>query len=342
MNIVPSDGSKTLSDAQRLQDKPIYGLINEFLRTKKSSQTVKAYKSDILAFFKAISVSTTHELISIPIYELSNIIINYTESFKKSEEYRADRIINPRTVNRKAYALSSFFEFLVGTYWYPRNPVKIFTPYSTPSRTSTHDMTKDELNAIWTYVQELAHLSQQKPKKMLSSWQQMLIIWLLMLSLRRNEAANLKWDDWDRTKNILTVFGKWQKYKYLPVPKKISNYLETYQNLKTTHGYESNYIFSPINNNRTWDTNKPITWTYIFNTIKKITQHLQNDWLIDPEKTLTPHSFRTTFVKLALDKHATDIEIMNATGHSTSQMVKYYDSRSPIEVNAANDMDDIF
>jgi hypothetical protein len=33
---------------------------------------------------------------------------------------------------------------------------------------------------------------------------------------------------------------------------------------------------------------------------------------------------------------------MNATGHGSAQMVKYYDARSPIEVNAANAMDDIF
>jgi integrase len=63
---------------------------------------------------------------------------------------------------------------------------------------------------------------------------------------------------------------------------------------------------------------------------------------MDIDKKITPHSFRTTFVKLALDKNCTDIEIMNATGHGSAQMVKYYDARSPIEVNAANAMNDIF
>jgi len=45
---------------------------------------------------------------------------------------------------------------------------------------------------------------------------------------------------------------------------------------------------------------------------------------------------------MALDSGKTDIEIMNTTGHSTSQMVKYYDSRSPLEVNAAGVVDDLF
>ncbi len=297
---------------------------------------------DIISFFAAINVSTAWQLIAIPIYDLSNLIINFTESFKKSEEYREDRVVNPRTVNRKAYALSSFFEFLVWTYWYPRNPVKVFTPYSTPSRTSTDDLTPEELKSIREYVQELPNKEWIKPKALLSAQQQMLIVWLLMLSLRRNEAANVRWDDRDRSKNVLTVFGKWQKLKYLPLPSKISDYLSWFEQLKNTHGYNSQYIFSPINSNRTWDSQKPITWTYIYNIIKKITTSLQGQWIIDSEKKITPHSFRTTFVKMALNKNATDIEIMNATWHSTSAMVKYYDARSPIEVNAANSMDDVF
>jgi len=332
----------SLSDAQRLQDRTIPNLVTEFLRTKKSTETKKAYEADILAFFKAIEIETAWELITVPIYDLSNLVINYTESFKKSEEYREDRVLNPRTVNRKAYALSSFFEFLVANYGYPRNPVKVFTPYSAPSRTSTDDLEPEELNAIWTYVQENAHQDDQKTKALLSSWQQMLIIALLMLSLRRNEAANVRRDDRERTKNVLTVYWKWQKIKYIPLPSKVKSYLSTFEEMKSTYWLSSPYIFSPVNNNRTWDFQKPITGTYIFKVVKKVTRHLQMEWKIDMDKKITPHSFRTTFVKLALNKNATDIEIMNATGHSTSAMVKYYDARSPIEVNAANDMEEMF
>lgn len=332
--------------AQSLSERTIPSLVTEFLRTKKSSQTKKAYQQDIVHFFEQIQITTAWQLISVPIYDLSNTIINYTESFKKSEEYREDRILNPRTINRKAYALSSFFEFLVANYWYPRNPVKVFIPYSTPSRTSTDDMSADELNAFWGYVQDHTHALQAsvdtKPKALLSSYQQLLIIGFLMLSLRRNEVANLRRDDRDTKKSVMTVFGKWQKVKHLPLPSKVGNYLQTYQTLKTTHSYNSDYIFSPINNNRSWDYSKPISGTYIFKLVQTLTQKLKVEGLVDADKKITPHSFRTTFVKLALDKNCSDIEIMNATWHGSAQMVKYYDARSPIEVNAANTMNDIF
>lgn len=340
--ITPNSNWWHLSDAQRLENKTINTLIYEFLNTKKSLQTKKAYEMDISSFFTSINVSSAWDLIAIPIYNLSKLIVDFTESFKKSEEYRKDRIENPRTVNRKAYALSSFFEFLVWTYGYPRNPVKVFTPYSTPSRTSTDDMSNEELQSIWEYVQTQAHSEWLKIKALLSLRQQMLIVWFLMLSLRRNEVATLKWTDRDKNKNTITVYGKWQKIKYLPLPSKINSYVEIFQELKKKHWYLSEYIFSPINTNRTWNSKKPITGTYIFNYIKKITTLLQGQWLIEKNKNITPHSFRTTFVKIALNKNATDIEIMNATGHSTSAMVKYYDARSPIEINAAKNMDDMF
>ena len=341
-----NNSNTILWQAQSLSERTIPSLVTEFLRTKKSSQTKKAYQQDILQFFEQIQIATAWQLITVPIYDLSTTIINYTESFKKSEEYREDRILNPRTINRKAYALSSFFEFLVANYGYPRNPVKVFIPYSTPSRTSTDDLTADELNAYWQYVQNYTSILRSwddtKPKALLSSYQQLLIVGFLMLSLRRNEVANLRRDDRNIKQWTITVYGKWQKVKYLPIPNKVSNYLQTYQALKSTHGYTSDYVFSPINNNRSWDFTKPISGTYIFNLVKKITQHLQVEWVVDIDKKITPHSFRTTFVKLALDKNCTDIEIMNATGHWSAQMVKYYDARSPIEVNAANAMDDIF
>jgi integrase len=254
-NLKTQNNTTPLSaQAQNLSQRTIPSLVSEFLRTKKSSQTKKAYQQDILHFFDKIEIGTAGQLISVPIYDLSTLIINYTESFKKSEEYREDRILNPRTINRKAYALSSFFEFLVANYGYPRNPVKVFIPYSTPTRTSTDDMTTDELNAFWRYVQDhtsaLKKSDETKPKALLSSYQQLLIIGFLMLSLRRNEVANLRRDDRNTKKSVMTVFGKGQKVKYLPLPAKVTDFLQTYQALKITHDYISDYIFSPINNNR--------------------------------------------------------------------------------------------
>jgi len=328
-------------DLVRLSNKSFDDLIAEFLSTKKSSQTKRAYKKDISTFFDALGLKTVGELATLPVYELSKLIINYIESFKKAEEHREDRVYNPRTLNRKAYALSSFFEYLVANYGYPRNPVKVYTPYSTPDKTSTDDLEKQEVEAIWSHVSAEV-VRAETNFQLVSRTQQKMIFAFLMLSLRRNEIAHLRRDDRDEAKWFITIFGKGQKYKYLPLNKKMQAYLKDFRSLKQEHGYASPYILSPLRNNSTGDTSKPITWTYIFNIVKKVTTLLQMEGEISLDKKITPHSFRTTFVKLALNSGKTDIEIMNTTWHSTSQMVKYYDSRSPLEVNAAGVVDDLF
>jgi len=328
------------TDLQRLTNKSFAELIQEFLITKKSSQTQKAYKKDIETFFAALQITSVGELAALPVHEISKQVIWYIESYKKTEAHRVDRVHNPRTLNRKAYALSSFFEYLVANYGYPRNPVKVYTPYSTPDKTSTQDLEKEEVEAIWSYVKEQMSMAKSDYKK-LSSFQQLLIFGFLMLSLRRNEIAHLRWDDRDKAKNFITVYGKWQKYKYLPLNFKIQEYLEEFERNKRIQWFISPYIFSPLRNNSTWDTTKPISGTYIFNLVKKVVMKLQIAGKIEDEKNITPHSFRTTFVKMALDSGKTDIEIMNTTWHSTSQMVKYYDSRSPLEVNAASVVDEL-
>lgn len=54
---------------------------------------------------------------------------------------------------------------------------------------------------------------------------------------------------------------------------------------------------------------------------------------------ISPHSFRKTFVELALQKDIDIIKIMNATGHSSMKMIKYYQSLDKIKHNAINEMD---
>jgi len=72
----------------------------------------------------------------------------------------------------------------------------------------------------------------------------------------------------------------------------------------------------------------------------EITQKICNKLQI--EKKITPHSFRKTFIELSLNKNENYNNIMNATGHKTSQMIRYYDYRDKVQNNAINSFGDIF
>jgi len=83
-----------------------------------------------------------------------------------------------------------------------------------------------------------------------------------------------------------------------------------------------------VKNNKTKELDKPITTEYIFEMVKKIA------FKIVPDKKITPHSFRKTFIELALNNKEDFISIINATGHATVEMVKYYDTRDTLKNNA--------
>jgi integrase len=152
------------------------------------------------------------------------------------------------------------------------------------------------------------------------------------MSLRRNEVVKLRWSDVDSSTPHLTVYQKWWSTKLIPLPSSIYELLLQLWQDKMTMWLVSDYIFSPIKNNSTGDLSKPISADYVFELIKKLAAIC---WI---DKKITPHSLRKTFIELALDSKEDYINIANATGHSTLEMIKYYDTRSKLEKNAVNNM----
>jgi len=104
------------------------------------------------------------------------------------------------------------------------------------------------------------------------------------------------------------------------------------QQFKFSFPSDNAYIFRPTINRVTKDITKPISVTAIFNIITKLANQVVS------HKNITPHSLRKTFIELALDNGDDLISITNATGHSTVEMIKYYDTRSRIKNNSVNSL----
>ena len=133
-----------------------------------------------------------------------------------------------------------------------------------------------------------------------------------MLALRRNELVGIKWTDLDQDKSSVNVFQKGGAYKLLPVPgillKKMIEYRSSYEPV-------SEYLFSPVRNNSTKSLKKPLNTSYIYQLVQKVVSKVANG------KQATPHSFRKTFIELALNNQEDFISIINANGPSTVKMV---------------------
>lgn len=325
LNALTKDKPSTLTPQEVLEEafknKTIAGAIEEFVQLKQSNQTQRAYRKDLTVFFNGLNVAFLSQLAIIPFDSMTQFVKAYLKSFEKVDTYQSDKVLNPKTVRRKAYSLSAFFEFIIHVYNYPKNPVKFLDLPKDRKRSNTHSMTLAEMRLLLNQAKENYMKSEKSFRDylMLSS--------LFVLALRRNELAKLQWSYINPDTHSISVFQKGGSYKELPLPKSLHNLLVEF---REKYPSDSPYIFRPTTNNKTKEMDKPVDPDTIWRVVKKLANQIL------PEKTITPHSFRKSFIEIALDNHQDFISIINATGHSTVEMLKYYDTRDVLKNNAIN------
>ncbi|MFN8579139.1 MAG: tyrosine-type recombinase/integrase [Candidatus Sericytochromatia bacterium] len=300
-------------------------LDNEFLVQFQSFETKSAYRRDILKFFNELEVNYLYQIANIYYSDMSKMLNKYIYSHKRTPTKDPNRILNPKTINRKAYSLSSFFNFLVDVYHYPKNPLTRFKAEKVRKTSNTESLSRGEMQEIISFLKK----NYTKSKRAYRNY--LLICFMFSLALRRNEVANLQWQDiHHQTNPYIEVYQKGRTIKKLPLPIPLYNYLMEYKNNFVEENSE--YIFTPTRNNASSDkdTSKPLSTTQINRIVHSVVYEVL------PEKNITPHSFRKTFIELALSNNISLVDIMNGTGHASVEMVKYYDSRSSLENNAVN------
>lgn len=317
--------------------KNIIEVIEDFTNSFNSLKTKKRYKTVLKQFFEMLEIVKLEELADIHITEVKKCFDRFRESKSKFDSENKT-LLNPATINNLAYIVKSFFNYLIDYYNYPKNPLSSFKPLKTKEHSSTQSLNRMELLEILKYA-KMDYLdillNSTSIKKHLTKLRNYLIFWFLALSLRREEIVNIKWDDLQED-SFLLIQQKWWSYKYIPIPSWLLDFLLKYRDEKTKHQYLSPYIFTPFSNSYNANFTKPISADYIMEITQKICNKLQI------EKKITPHSFRKTFIELSLNKNENYNNIMNATGHKTSQMIRYYDYRDKVKNNAINSFWDIF
>lgn len=297
-------------------------VLDGFISTKRSQNTKRAYARDLDGLFAYLECKTTSELGKIEFHELVTRIQSYLEECTEYDD-QTDRPINPTTINRKAYAFSSFFKFLIHSYGYPKNPLEQYQAHKVDRKSRTKSLSRAEIIEIISFMAEKRYKSQTAFRDYL------IICFLSVLALRRNELVGLKWTDIDFNASSANIFQKGGSYKLLPVPINVLQLLKEYRDI---YGKNSTYIFNPVRNNTTRKLNKPLNTSYIYQLVTKTVLNVTKG------KRATPHSFRKSFIEMALNNNEDFISIINATGHATVEMVKYYDTRDTLKNNAVHGM----
>lgn len=223
----------------------------------------------------------------------------------------------------KAYAVSSFFKYLIHSYGYPKNPLGQYQAHKVDRKSNTKSLTRAEVLDVISFMAGKRNTSQTSFRDYLA------VCFLSVLALRRNELVGLKWSDIDFDAFSANIFQKGGSYKLLPMPTNLMAKLCEYR-----YRFENScqYIFSPVRNNSTKSLDKPLNTSYIYKLIKKVVFKVANG------KHATPHSFRKSFIEMTLNNQEDFISIINATGHATVEMVKYYDTRDTLKNNAIHGM----
>jgi len=152
---------------------------------------------------------TVDDLQSYPIAQLSHQILARVKTHYKTDLHHPDKILNASTVNRKAYAVSSWFEYLMAVYQYPKNPAKIFTPLKTSKQSSTESLTKLEYVKLLHYQKDIytTTLSDQSLNT-IKQLRDYLMLSMMCMSLRRNEVAKLTRESLNHTTPHISVYQK--------------------------------------------------------------------------------------------------------------------------------------
>ena len=297
-------------------------LLDHFLAVRRfADETKRAYTREINGYLASVRLDSKRQtfaaLLAIEFPDLCNGIFLFLRACLKFE-YETNRVLNPRTFNRRRHALSSFFFHLVKFFGFPSNPLIYIDCLQAPTRSNTPDLDEDEVLAILHDLKKRARESETRARDSL------LVLGLLIVALRRREISEMRWDGIDFKHRSLLVKQKGDKEKLIPIP---PGYCRLLKEFLIKYGRSCPFVFHPIQNNRFKTIHKPISVDYIYKVVRQTSER------IIPSKKISPHSFRKTFVTLGLRWKVDINAIQNGTGHSSPGMVLYYDGRNPLEFN---------
>src|SRR5512144_1604198 len=193
----------------------------DFLVTRGSVQTRRAYGAAVRGFFRTAGITKLAELHPEvrPPAEVAKLVRAYLDAVTKRAETEPWRVLNPATVNARAEALRAFFAWLMPAYGYPVNPVaSAHACLKTARLSSSASLTRGELSDLLQAMAGKARRGERELRDYL------LVAMLFGLALRRTEAAGLKWEDIDFGQETVSVERDGGR-QALPLPRKLAGLL---------------------------------------------------------------------------------------------------------------------
>tara|TARA_B110000914_G_C15493362_1_gene461844 strand:+ start:555 stop:1430 length:876 start_codon:yes stop_codon:yes gene_type:complete len=260
-----------------------------------SIHTIKSYERDTLQFQTFLTlVNKTLEQA-----EYRHIRMWVAELMQENKS---------KTINRKISSLKSFYKFLVRKQVLKINPARNISNLKEPERTPNF-VSEKEIEILLNNF--------KKPTSYYEHRDQIIFEILYNTGIRREELINLKDENVDFGRSILSIIGKGNKERKIPIHliflKQIKSYLSVRNEFKG--GRENDYLFLNKAKNKLQPKN-------VYNVINKLLSQC-----VSTEKR-SPHVLRHTFATHLLNNGADLNAIKELLGHSSLAATQIYTHNS--------------
>ncbi len=213
--------------------------------------------------------------------------------------------LKPRSLQRKASALKSFFKFLIRADIVEGNPAKLLRTPKASKRLPVF-LEKEQTEIL------LEQMPKDDPDDLEAFTRYLIMEILYQTGMRRAELGGLREADIESGRRQIRVLGKRNKERLIPVQRSLLQDIDDYISLKRK-------IFAkPTDNLLSLKSGKPLYAKYIYNTVRK-----------ELEKVTTlhqksPHVMRHTFATQLSNNGADLNAIKELLGHSSLAATQIY------------------
>ena len=280
------------------------GSIHAFFQDLRSPHTRRAYEKDLNRFFKYLVLRKAR---------VGPESLNRAHVIGYKDHLLAEKLQHT-TIDRHLATLRAFFRWLVEDGILTKNPAENVRFLNPKRESTTNGFSDDEV----VQVLKLPDLHTRT-----GSLHYAMLMVLFYCGLRRSELCSLRCTDlgFERGHHYLRLTGKGNKERIVVLLPAVWNAIQHYFKMVHKKPGQDRPLFSPVRNNRTGVSEKPIDPSMVFYVVSKFAK------LAGIKKRVSPHSCRATAISNARDHNVPDRAIQEFAGWSTTTMITRYDKR---------------
>lgn len=267
-----------------------------FLEKKYTSNTITAYKNDLINFKDFCETSFNFDnLLEVEYPIIRNWII-----------FLVDQNISNRSINRKISTLNSFYKYLQKTHQKAINPLSKHKALKSVSKLQI-PFSIQEIDAA------INNISENSDFKTIRN---ILIIELFYSTgIRKSELISLKEYDVDLNNKMIKILGKRNKERYVPLLDSVIFILKQYLDLRKKYEDGKHELFIKENGNK---ISKSFVYRLINNYFSSVSKKVKK----------SPHILRHSFATHLLNEGANLNSVKELLGHSSLASTQVYTHNS--------------